>query len=40
MRRFAQLFSEIDSTTRTNEKVDAMVRYFGEAQPEDAAWAV
>src|SRR5687767_10601433 len=40
MRRFAQLFSEIDSTTRTNEKVDAMVRYFREAQPEDAAWAV
>src|SRR5690349_10952931 len=40
MRRFARLFSEIDSTTRTNEKVDAMARYFSEADPEDAAWAV
>ena len=40
MRRFARLFSEIDSTTRTNEKVDAMVRYFSDAKPEDAAWAV
>jgi DNA ligase-1 len=40
MKRFARLFSEIDSTTRTNEKVDAMSRYFTEAQPADAAWAV
>jgi DNA ligase-1 len=40
MRRFARLFSEIDSTTRTNEKVEAMVRYFSDAKPEDAAWAV
>ncbi|HVD59660.1 MAG TPA: ATP-dependent DNA ligase, partial [Gemmatimonadaceae bacterium] len=40
MKRFAKLFSEIDSTTRTNEKVDAMSRYFAEAQPADAAWAV
>lgn len=40
MKRFAQLFSEIDSTTRTNAKVDAMTRYFSDAQPSDAAWAV
>ena len=40
MKRFAKLFSEIDSTTRTNEKVDAMARYFSEAAPADAAWAV
>jgi DNA ligase-1 len=40
MKRFAKMFSEIDSTTRTNEKVDAMSRYFGVAPPEDAAWAV
>jgi DNA ligase-1 len=40
MKRFARLFSEIDSTTRTNEKVDAMTRYFSEAAPADAAWAV
>lgn len=40
MKRFAKLFSEIDSTTRTNEKVDAMSRYFTEADPAAAAWAV
>jgi DNA ligase 1 len=40
MRRFAHLFSELDETTRTGEKVAALVRYFGEAPPEDAAWAV
>ena len=40
MRRFAQLFDEIDRTTSTNAKVAAMARYFGEAPPADAAWAV
>ncbi len=40
MKRFAQLFAEIDETTRTNEKVAAMSRYFSESAPEDAAWAV
>ena len=40
MKRFAKLFSEIDGTTRTNEKVDAMRRYFTNADPADAAWAV
>ena len=40
MKRFARLFSELDDTTRTTEKVDAMVRYFAEADAADAAWAV
>jgi DNA ligase-1 len=40
MIRFAQLFDQIDSTTSTNAKVAAMARYFGEAPPADAAWAV
>ena len=40
MRRFARLFAAIDETMRTNEKVDAMVEYFREAEPADAAWAV
>jgi DNA ligase-1 len=39
MRRFALLYDEIDSTTSTNAKVAAMVRYFGAAPPADAAWA-
>lgn len=40
MKRFARLYTAIDETNRTNEKVDAMVAYFREADPADAAWAV
>ena len=40
MQRFAALFDAIDSTTSTNAKVAAMARYFAEAPPADAAWAV
>lgn len=40
MRRFTQLFIELDRTTRTSEKVAAMERYFREAPAEDAAWAL
>jgi DNA ligase 1 len=40
MRRFARLFSELDATTSTNEKVEALARYFAEAPSRDAAWAV
>ena len=40
MKRFAQLYDEIDRTTSTNAKVAAMARYFASAPPEDAAWAV
>jgi DNA ligase-1 len=40
MRRFCQLYDALDGTTRTNAKVEAMVRYFEAAPAEDAAWAV
>lgn len=40
MKRFSRLFSELDATTSTNEKVEALVRYFDEAPAHDAAWAV
>lgn len=40
MKRFSRLFSELDATTSTNEKVEALTRYFNEAPPRDAAWAV
>lgn len=39
MRRFAQLYAELDATTRTGDKVAALVAYFREAEPADAAWA-
>jgi DNA ligase-1 len=40
MKRFARLFAAIDETTATNEKVAALVDYFGSAPSTDAAWAV
>jgi DNA ligase-1 len=40
MRAFADLYSALDETTRTNEKIDALVSYFRAAAPEDAVWAI
>jgi DNA ligase-1 len=40
VKRFAQLFAELDATTATSAKVDALKRYFAAAAPQDAAWAV
>jgi len=40
MKRFAQLYTELDRTTRTTAKVQALVAYFQTAAPQDAVWAV
>jgi DNA ligase-1 len=40
MKQFATLFTELDATTSTLAKVEALRRYFGMAAPADAAWAV
>src|SRR5215208_31586 len=40
MKRFAVLFAELDATTSTNAKVEALQRYFEQAPARDAAWAV
>jgi DNA ligase-1 len=40
MKRFAALYSALDETTATNEKVEALTQYFRNAPPADAAWAV
>ncbi|MBX3619206.1 MAG: ATP-dependent DNA ligase [Rhizobacter sp.] len=40
MKRFSQLFNELDASTATNAKVEALKRYFAEAGDADAAWAV
>ncbi|MHC5538589.1 ATP-dependent DNA ligase [Singulisphaera rosea] len=40
MKAFADLYTALDSTTKTSEKVAALVAYFGSAPAEDAAWAV
>ncbi len=40
MRAFARLYTELDETTATSRKVEALQRYFTSAPPADAAWAV
>ena len=40
MRRFVELYQEIDRTTKTSEKADALVAYFRQATAADASWAV
>ncbi len=40
MKAFAQLFNELDASTATGAKVEALKRYFASAPATDAAWAV
>ena len=40
VKSFAALYAELDETTRTGEKVDALAAYFASTPPQDAAWAV
>ncbi|MBB3344993.1 cisplatin damage response ATP-dependent DNA ligase [Luteimonas sp. RC10] len=40
MRRFARLYRELDRSTATLDKRAALVAYFREAPPHDAAWAL
>lgn len=40
MKAFSDLYTRLDQTTKTNDKVNAMVQYFNEADPADSVWAV
>lgn len=40
MRSFTDLFTALDRTTKTLEKVAALVRYFSAVAPAEAAWAL
>jgi DNA ligase-1 len=40
VRAFAELYAALDETTRTNEKVAALTRYFSTVPPADAVWAL
>jgi DNA ligase-1 len=40
MKRFAQLYTELDRTNRISDKVQALVACFRAAAPGDAVWAV
>jgi DNA ligase-1 len=40
VKNFARLFNDLDASTATSAKVDALQRYFAVTAPADAAWAV
>lgn len=40
MKRFTELYLDLDASNRTTAKLSALKRYFAEAPAEDAAWAV
>jgi DNA ligase-1 len=40
MRDFADLYRQLDETTSTNRKVEAMVDYFRRVAAEDAIWTI
>jgi DNA ligase 1 len=40
MKRFTDLYTTLDETTKTNQKIEAMRSYFSSAPPQDAAWVI
>lgn len=40
MRRFARLIEQLDSTNKTNHKVEALTNYFREVPKKNAIWAI
>jgi DNA ligase-1 len=40
MKLFSELFTKIDQTTSTNDKIDALVQYLAAADEQDAIWCV
>ena len=40
MQAFANLYTTLDETNKTNEKVQALTEYFSDTAPADAAWAL
>ncbi len=40
MKLFAKLFTQLDQTTKTNAKVEALADYFSEATDKDKLWTI
>lgn len=40
MKQFTDLYTALDETTKTNEKIEAIKRFFETASSADSAWAV
>lgn len=40
MRTFAEVYAEVDQTTKTNEKINSMAAYFTRTDAKDSIWAI
>lgn len=40
MKHFARLFTQLDATTKTNVRIDALRVYFDSASPSDKIWTI
>lgn len=40
MKQFAQLFRKVEETNKTNDKVEALVNFFNEADESDKLWTI
>lgn len=40
MKAFAQMIDEIDSTTKTKERINALLRFFENASDQDKVWCI
>ncbi len=40
MKKVALLFTQLDQTTKTNAKVDALAQYFAQADEQDRLWTI
>lgn len=40
MQLFAQLVQQLGMSTKTNDKLDALVKYFTHADPKDSVWVI
>lgn len=38
MNKFSQLFNDLDESTKTNDRLDHLVKYLIESAPEDSIW--
>ena len=38
MKDFAELFHDLDNMTKTNDRLNRLIRYFEDSKPEDAIW--
>ncbi len=40
MKNFAKLYQRLDETTKTSEKISALIEYFESSNSEDSIWAI